>query len=117
LAGAARGRNHRLGRGRSHNNTIWAQELAGSGVTVNAILPGGATLTGMVPDSYPPADRARLLDPAIIVPPLLFLASEESDGVTAKRFDASLWRADLPPGEAAVLCARDAGVYEAPRQI
>jgi len=37
-------------------------------------------------------------------------------GVTAKRFDASLWRADLRPGEAAMLCARDAGVCEAPGQ-
>jgi NAD(P)-dependent dehydrogenase (short-subunit alcohol dehydrogenase family) len=93
---------------------IWAQDLADSGVTVNAILPGGATLTGMVPDSYPPADRAKLLDPAIIVPPLLYLASAESGGITGKRFDASLWRADLPPAEAARLCARDAGVYGAP---
>ena len=38
---------------------IWAQDLAGTGVTVNAILPGGATLTGMIPASYPEADRKR----------------------------------------------------------
>lgn len=49
----------------------WAQELADTGVTVNAILPGGATLTGMVPDSYAEAARKLLLDPDIIVPPLL----------------------------------------------
>jgi 3-oxoacyl-[acyl-carrier protein] reductase len=30
---------------------IWAQELDGTGVTVNAVLPGGATLTGMIPDT------------------------------------------------------------------
>jgi len=93
---------------------IWAKDLDGSGVTVNAILPGGATLTGMIPDSYSPADRARLLDPAIIVPPLLYLASAESAGITGKRFDASRWRTDLPPAEAASLCAHDAGVYDAP---
>ena len=92
---------------------IWAQELAGTGVTVNAILPGGATLTGMVPDSYPEAARKSLLDPDIIVPPLLYLASAASDGLTGKRFDASKWRADLPVEEAGLLCARDAGVYEA----
>jgi hypothetical protein len=31
---------------------------------------GGATLTGMVPDSLPGEIRAKLLDPEIIVPPL-----------------------------------------------
>ena len=28
---------------------IWAQELDGTGVTVNALLPGGAAATGMIP--------------------------------------------------------------------
>ena len=37
-------------------------------MTVNAILPGNATLTGMIPDSYPEAARKSLLDPDIIVP-------------------------------------------------
>ena len=96
---------------------IWAQDLAGSGVTVNAILPGGATLTGMVPHSYPTAERATLLDPTIIVAPLLYLAGAGSAGFTGKRFDASRWRADLPPAEAATLCVRDAGVYDAPENI
>ena len=34
---------------------IWAQDLAGTGVTVNALLPGGATDTGMVPPDIAPA--------------------------------------------------------------
>ena len=67
----------------------------------------------MIPDSFPEAARARLLDPDIIVPLLLHLASAASDGVTGKRFDASRWRADLPVEEADRLCTRDAGVYEA----
>jgi 3-oxoacyl-[acyl-carrier protein] reductase len=92
---------------------IWAQELAGTGVTVNAILPGGATLTGMVPKSYLEAERKHLLDPDIIVPPLLYLASAASDGLTGKRFDASKWRRDLPVDEAGLLCARNAGAYPA----
>jgi len=80
---------------------IWAQDLAGSGVTVNALLPGGATLTGMIPPSYPDDLRAKLLDPAIMVPPLLWLASPRSDGVTGRRFVATQWRDDDPQAAAA----------------
>ncbi|MGO4871578.1 MAG: SDR family NAD(P)-dependent oxidoreductase [Roseiarcus sp.] len=92
---------------------IWAQDLEGTGVTVNAVLPGGATLTGMIPKSFPEAERSRLLDPDIVVPIVVWLASESSAGVTGKRFDASKWRSDLSPDEAARLCAEPAGVYGA----
>lgn len=83
---------------------IWAQDLEGSGVTVNALLPGGATLTGMIPEGVDPALKAKLLRPEVVVPPLLWLASEASDGVTGMRFDASLWRADLDENGAASAC-------------
>jgi 3-oxoacyl-[acyl-carrier protein] reductase len=79
---------------------IWAQDLAGSGVTVNALLPGGATLTGMIPASFPDHLRASLLDPAIMVPPLLWLASANSDGITGRRFIAAQWHADDPQAAA-----------------
>jgi 3-oxoacyl-[acyl-carrier protein] reductase len=88
---------------------IWAQDLAGSGVTVNALLPGGATLTGMIPDGLPAERRAGLLDPEIMVPPLLYLCSEEADGVTGLRFNARSWRTDLPPAEAALAARESAG--------
>jgi len=80
---------------------IWAQDLDGSGVTVNALLPGGATLTGMIPASFPDHLRAQLLDPAIMVPPLLYLASTQSDGVTGRRFVAMAWREADPAAAAA----------------
>jgi 3-oxoacyl-[acyl-carrier protein] reductase len=92
---------------------IWAQDLEGTGVTVNAVLPGGATLTGMIPDSFPEAERRRLLNPDIVVPVVVWLAGDFSAGVTGMRFDASQWRTDLSPDEAANLCARQAGVFEA----
>jgi NAD(P)-dependent dehydrogenase (short-subunit alcohol dehydrogenase family) len=72
---------------------IWAQDLAGTGVTVNALLPGGATLTGMIPASMPERAKAALLAPDIMVPPLLWLASEASDGTTGKRLIANRWQA------------------------
>lgn len=46
---------------------IWAQDLADTGITVNALLPGGAALTGMIPQIFPKHLRATLLDPEIIV--------------------------------------------------
>jgi 3-oxoacyl-[acyl-carrier protein] reductase len=80
---------------------IWAQDLAGTGVTVNALLPGGASLTGMIPDEVPPALRQKLLMPEIMVPPLLWLVSPDSDGMAGCRLVATRWRTDLGGREAA----------------
>jgi 3-oxoacyl-[acyl-carrier protein] reductase len=80
---------------------IWAQDLAGTGVTVNALLPGGATLTGMIPNEVPPELQKRLLSPEIMVAPLLWLVSDAADEVSGQRVDASRWDANLNPSEAA----------------
>ncbi|MBC7139901.1 MAG: SDR family oxidoreductase [Defluviimonas sp.] len=88
---------------------IWAQDLEGTGVTVNGLLPGGATATGMIPEGLPQEARAGLLDPAIVVPPLLWLASGASDGVTGRRLDAARWQAELPEAEAARAAMDNAG--------
>jgi NAD(P)-dependent dehydrogenase (short-subunit alcohol dehydrogenase family) len=85
---------------------IWAQDLAGTGVTVNSLLPGGATDTGMVP---PEIARERLLDPNIMVPPLLWLVSESAGKVTGGRFAANLWDSSLPPEQAAEKACGTAG--------
>jgi NAD(P)-dependent dehydrogenase (short-subunit alcohol dehydrogenase family) len=88
---------------------IWAQDLAGSGVTVNALLPGGATDTGMVPPDIPLHLREKLLHPDIMIAPLLWLVSEAADGITGSRFPANLWDEALPPGEAAEKSRMPAG--------
>ena len=88
---------------------IWAQDLEGTGVTVNALLPGGATATGMIPAGVSPEVRAKFLDPAIMGPPIVWLASERSDGFTGRRLVAARWRADLPEAEAAEAAAEEAG--------
>src|ERR687885_2128021 len=68
---------------------IMAADLAGSGVTVNILLPGGATATGMIPDGLPPEQRAHLLDPAVMGPPIRFLCSPEAAGVHDERIVAT----------------------------
>jgi 3-oxoacyl-[acyl-carrier protein] reductase len=70
---------------------IWAQELEGSGVTLNVLLPGGATLTGMIPESFPQEQRNKLLDPAVMGPPAVFLASDEAKDFNGQRVVAIEW--------------------------
>jgi 3-oxoacyl-[acyl-carrier protein] reductase len=88
---------------------IWAQDLAGTGVTVNALLPGGAADTGMVPGDIPPHLRQQLLHPDSMIPPLLWLVSEAASGVTGSRFAANLWDATLPQEQAAEKSRTTAG--------
>ena len=78
---------------------IWAQDLAGSGVTVNTLLPGGATATGMTTERSGTAGKS-LLDPAIMGPPAVWLASEEAGPVTGARINAKRWDASLPGRQA-----------------
>jgi NAD(P)-dependent dehydrogenase (short-subunit alcohol dehydrogenase family) len=66
-----------------------AADLAGTGIDVNLLLPGGATRTGMTPDSVPEDARATWLDPAIMGPPICWLASRASDGITDQRIVAT----------------------------
>jgi gluconate 5-dehydrogenase len=58
-------------------------------VTANILLPGGATETGMVPDDIADEVRARLLDPAIMGPPIVWLASPQAVGVHDRRIVAT----------------------------
>ncbi len=69
---------------------IMAEDLRGTSVTVNILLPGGATETGMLPED--PADRpAQLtaLDPAVLGPPIVWLASPEARDVHDERIVAT----------------------------
>jgi NAD(P)-dependent dehydrogenase (short-subunit alcohol dehydrogenase family) len=67
---------------------IMAAELAGTGVTANILLPGGATATGMIPDGFPPEQRTHLLDPAVMGPPIRWLSSPQAAGVHDERIVA-----------------------------
>lgn len=65
---------------------VWAAELEGSGVHINLLLPGGATATGMVPDTVP--EGLELLDPQIVVPAAVHLATAQRSG---ERVIATEW--------------------------
>jgi NAD(P)-dependent dehydrogenase (short-subunit alcohol dehydrogenase family) len=67
---------------------VMAADLVGTPVTVNLLLPGGATATGMIPDEAPPEMRAALLDPAVMGPPIVWLASQEAAGIHGQRIVA-----------------------------
>jgi len=73
-------------------STIWAQELEGTGITLNVLLPGGATNTGMIPDKFPEHKRKELIDPVIMGPPAVFLASDDASGINGQRIIAVEWK-------------------------
>jgi NAD(P)-dependent dehydrogenase (short-subunit alcohol dehydrogenase family) len=77
-----------------------AQELDGTGVTANVLVPGGAADTRMVSRTAAP-DRSKLISPDVMVAPLLWLCSNASDGVTGQRFIGASWDEKLPVEEAA----------------
>jgi NAD(P)-dependent dehydrogenase (short-subunit alcohol dehydrogenase family) len=78
---------------------IWAQDLEGTGITVNEVLPGGATATGMIPPGIPDELRRHLLSPEIVVPPAVFLASDAGRRLTGRRLIATEWSPDNPEGQ------------------
>lgn len=85
-----------------------AGELEGSGITVNVVVPGGPTDTPMVP-SESGYDRAALIRPAQMAPPMLYLFSDLAAGVTGRRFVAAHWDPDLPEDQAAYHAGAPAG--------
>jgi len=78
-------------------NEIWAQDLEGTGITMNLLLPGGATDTGMIPESFPAAKRKELIDPAVMGPPAVWLASDAAARVNGQRIVAIEWKYPQAP--------------------
>jgi gluconate 5-dehydrogenase len=67
---------------------IMAADLRDTGVTVNLLLPGGATVTGMLPADAVPEGQ-RFLEPAVMGAPIVWLASDEAAGVHDERIVAA----------------------------
>ncbi|MBN9620976.1 MAG: SDR family oxidoreductase [Actinobacteria bacterium] len=71
---------------------IMAADLAGTGVTVNQLLPGGATASGMIPQDVPADVRERLLPADIMGPPIRWLCSPQAAGIHDQRIVATEFR-------------------------
>jgi hypothetical protein len=47
----------------------------------------------MIPDAFPEFQRNTLIDPAIMGPPAVYLASDDAIGVNGQRIIAAEWKA------------------------
>jgi NAD(P)-dependent dehydrogenase (short-subunit alcohol dehydrogenase family) len=79
--------------------SILVEELAGTGVTVNVVVPGGPADTEQIPDSMI-EDRSLLLSPDVMVPSIRWLCSDASSHISGLRFSAAEWDDGLPLDEA-----------------
>lgn len=74
-------------------SVVWAKDLKDSGVSVNVLLPGGATDTRLLPGSG--SDRrgadGNLLAPDIMREPIVWLIERAGPQITGQRFTARLW--------------------------
>ena len=85
---------------------VWAQDLAGTGVTVNVYLPGGAADTDLLPPSANKKGAdGNLLPASVMRRGIGWLAGPGSDGANGGRYIARLWDESLPPAEAAAAAA------------
>ena len=89
-------------------SAVWAKELDGSGVTVNVVVPGGPTDTAFIADDSG-IDRAKMLRPEVMAPPLRWLASDGSGATTGRRFVAALWDQGLSAEAAAEISGAPIG--------
>lgn len=80
----------------------WAQELSGTGITVNVVRPGGKVDTGLFPNGGCGARASEgFIAPSIMNGLIVWLLSDLSDGFSGRRFNASLWNHDQNEAAAA----------------
>jgi 3-oxoacyl-[acyl-carrier protein] reductase len=69
---------------------VIAREVEGTGVTANVLVPGGAVATHMTDPA-----RTDLLQPEIMQAPVVWLASDASQGLNGRRFIAQFWDEEI----------------------
>jgi NAD(P)-dependent dehydrogenase (short-subunit alcohol dehydrogenase family) len=81
---------------------IWSQDLKDKNIMVNTLLPGGSCDKGLPRDHLPArAAKHGLLPIDVMVPALVWLCSDLSDGHTGGRYVGKLWDKSLEPAAAA----------------
>jgi NAD(P)-dependent dehydrogenase (short-subunit alcohol dehydrogenase family) len=81
------------------HTAVMAKDLAGTGVTANVLVPGGAAVSRMTLGLGVPSDK--LIPAEVMGPPMVWLASDASNGVSGRRFIARKWDVSIPPSQAA----------------
>jgi NAD(P)-dependent dehydrogenase (short-subunit alcohol dehydrogenase family) len=84
-----------------------AEELEGSGITVNVLVPGGPANTRMS-EIWWGEKVALLIKPEMMVAPVLWLTTAEADGISGRRFIAARWDKSVPGAQAAEACSAPA---------
>ena len=77
-------------------SVAWATEAAEHGVTVNVLLPGGATQTRMITG----VTSREPLQPSVMNPVILWLCADQSTGHTGGRYIAKAWDIGVDPAVA-----------------
>jgi len=91
-----------------------ADELEGTGVTANVLVPGGPVNTRMTASFG--AKQAGLIQPDVMIEPLLWLTTPAADGITGRRFIAANWDESIPGPQAAEKCGAPAAWPQLGRQ-
>ena len=71
-----------------------SRELEGTGVTVNVLVPGGMASTDLIPEDTD-HQRENMINPEVMQAPVVWLASDASNGINGQRFIGYYWDEDM----------------------
>lgn len=84
--------------------TMIAGGVDGTGVTCNVLIPGGPADTRMISATGVYENRDKLIQPEVMVPPLLHLLSDDGAAINNRRFRAALWDPSADASENVETC-------------